>query len=223
MNSIIKLFMYYILILLGLIITSWIIWSRFIRARILRDIPDALFTEYRFWILFYICCIYLYVIKTILIPKKESLVFTEILDIIYKPLKTLDHTIKYNKYIKIYYYKICFNILTFITNIVKVKYKFVLIFVFCMQILPRIILVIFLLVDTFYYHKLEYFYKVVLIGLLPFIFNYLKYCLKDIYEQWILNLENSYIGVRIFEENYEFDDARKGNTKAIYHHEKKTI
>jgi hypothetical protein len=59
MTKIYNLLSYYILLLLGLITTSWIIWSRFIRNRIIRKIPDVLLTEYRFWILLYICCLYL--------------------------------------------------------------------------------------------------------------------------------------------------------------------
>ena len=63
MNKIFNLLSYYILLLLGLIGTSWIIWSRFIRERTIRNIPDELLTEYRVWILLYLCCIYFIIIK----------------------------------------------------------------------------------------------------------------------------------------------------------------
>ena len=104
MNKILNLFIYYLLLFLGLGITSWMIWSRFIRERTIRDIPDLLLTEYRFWILLYICIIYLYVIKNLIKPKTNN-PFSNIINILYKPLTVLDNFIKYNKYIRVYYYK----------------------------------------------------------------------------------------------------------------------
>ena len=101
---------YYLLVLLGLIITSWIIWSRFFRERTIRDIPDYLLTEIRFWILLYICFIYLYVVKTLIKEPKPNIYISMLSGLLNKylskPLVTLDHLIKHNRYNNDYYYKI---------------------------------------------------------------------------------------------------------------------
>ena len=159
---------YYLFILIGLIATSWIIWSRFVRARTIREIPDYFLTEYRFWILLYICCVYLYVIKNLLMPGESNSIFTLLVDQIYQAFTILDRFIKYNKYVKPYYYPI---ILFYIKVLQNVKGYYILNFILFMQIIPRIILVTILVLDTFYFQKLEVFYKVVLIGVLPFIFS----------------------------------------------------
>ena len=152
---------YYLLILVGLIITSWMIWSRFIRTRTIREIPDSLFTEYRFWILLYLCIIYINIIKNLYKPSEidpvVNSVIKEIITIVYKPLTTLDHMIKYNKYVKRHYYKIMFKFANFVVleNMTDNKIRLL---IFFMQIFPRFILVSFLFIDTFYFHKLEIFY-----------------------------------------------------------------
>ena len=205
---------YYLLILVGLIATSWIIWSRFIRTRTIREIPDYLLTEYRFWILLYICCVYLYVIKNLLKPSESNPIFTLLMDQIYKPFTVLDRFIKYNKYTKVYYHEI---ILLFIKLIKKIEAYHILGFILFMRIIPRIILVTFLLLDTFYFHKLEIFYKVVLIGILPFIFRYLKYSIKDMYEYYVEEIEHHYSEVTVYEKGYEGLISRKRKTEAIHH------
>ena len=107
--KIINLIIYFILLFGGLIGTSWIIWARFIRQRTIRDIPDYLLTEYRFWLLLYICLIYLYSIKSLLKEPSSHIIYQEINKIsnyIWKPLITLDHAIKYNSFCKDYYIKL---------------------------------------------------------------------------------------------------------------------
>jgi hypothetical protein len=222
MHKIIKLFIYYIFLLTGLILISWLIWSRFIRERTVRDIPDDSFNEFRFWILLYICIIYIIIIKNLLKTSKEIPGMSEFVNIIYKPLITLDHAIKYNKFIKSYYY----NFMLKLVNVVeksKINNNELEAIIFFIQIVPRIILVIFLFLDTFYFQKLEIFYKIVLIGLFPLIFRYFKYSCKDILEQWTLDLEAHYEHVRVFEINYDFDKHRIENEDPIFHKAKKTI
>lgn len=224
MNKFFNLFIYYFLIFLGLVITSWIIWSRFIRERTIRDIPDTLLTEYRFWILLYICFIYFYVIKNLIKPKEANPFIKEIINIIYKPLITLDHFFKYNKKIKVYYYKFMINLIVKYLDISKITDNSITIIIFFMQVFPRIILVIFLILDTFYFKKIEIFYKIVLIGVLPFIYRYIKYTIKDIYEKWISELEDRYKGVRISAEKISNDVYTfKETTNAPYHKNEKTI
>lgn len=218
-----NLIFYYLLVFLGLIITSWIIWSRFIRKRIIRNIPDSLFTEYRFWILLYICFIYSFTIKNLIKPS-ETTPYHEIIifftNIIYKPLITLDHLIKYNTFIKPYYYRIMFTLSIFIK---KKPFNLIKILVFFSQLFPRIILISFLIIDTFYFNKLEIFYKIILIGIIPFIYRYFKYSIKDLFEHLIVKLENKYSRVKVYEKGYEFDKNRKNNTNAALHCEERTI
>lgn len=215
LNKLFQFFSYYILLLLGLIGTSWIIWARFIRTRTIREIPDYLLTEYRFWILLYICCIYLYVIKNLLKPTEANSILTFLNDYIYKPFTILDRAIKYNKLIKPYYKK--FIIL--FTKTVKHWEEYIIFwFIIFIRIVPRFILVTFLLLDTFYFHKLEIFYKVILIGTLPFIYRYIKYSVKDMYEYYVEELENTYDEVTIFEKEYKYDLSRKRETEAIHHY-----
>ena len=221
MNKILNLISYYILLLLGLIITSWIIWSRFLRTRTIRDIPDMFFSEYRFWILLYICCIYLYVVKNLVKPKEGNIILLELSNLLFKPLSMLDHALKYNKYIKPYYDKTMFRLVAFLDD--NLADKKITIFIYVFQILPRIILVTFLLVDTFWFHKLEILYKIILIGLLPFLFRYFNYSLKDLYERWVLDLEDTYNFVDVHEKGYEYQRMRSYETKAIHHSKMKTI
>ena len=182
MNKIFNLLSYYILLLLGLIGTSWIIWSRFIRERTIRNIPDELLTEYRVWILLYLCCIYFIIIKNYIKESKSNTILTTISETIntyfWKPLITLDHFIKYNIYCKNYYYIFMTNFMKLWDTIFTIHGKSIII---SLYIIPRIILIAFLILDTFYFNKLEIFYKVVLIGILPFIFKYIEYSFKDFY------------------------------------------
>lgn len=62
-----KIIYYYILLITGLCVISLLIWSRFIRERLPKDIPYSYLTEFRFWILVYICCITVQMINDIII------------------------------------------------------------------------------------------------------------------------------------------------------------
>ena len=88
MNKKSNIIFYYLLVSLGLIITSWIIWSRFIRERTIRNIPDELFTEIRFWILLYICLIYFYVVKTLIKEPKPNIYISILSSLLNKYLST---------------------------------------------------------------------------------------------------------------------------------------
>lgn len=174
MNKFIRFISYYILLSLGLIAISWIIWSRFIRERTIRDIPDDLLTEYRVWILIYICCIYMYIIKNLVKPRKIT-AFTQIITIsleyLFKPLITLDHAIKYNRFIKDKYHKM---MLIIIYTIHTLKPIYLQIIIICFTTNPY--------------------------WVIPFIFRYLRYSIKDIYNHWIEELESIYSSVIIFKE-----------------------
>lgn len=214
--------LYYLTLLLGLCATSWIIWSRFIRERTIRDIPDNLLTEYRFWILIYICCIYLYVVKNLLMPKEANPVIKHFVDFIFKPLTNLDKAIKYNKYVKDYYHRV---MVKFVKVFANVTIKQLTITIFSVQIFPRIILVTFLVLDTFYFHKLELFYKVILIGVVPFIYRYIKYSIKEYYEYYLNELSNGYPIVKIYEVygKERWWEKTPKTPEAIYHNKMMTL
>ena len=197
-NTYIKTIWYYILLLLGLAAASWIIWSRFLRERTIREIPELL-TEYRFWFLMYLCSLYLYIIKSLLKPNNTNELLIKIIDTLYKPLYILDHLIKYNKFLKDVYLK---YMTKFIELLTKLNNQQLLIISIIFQIIPRLILITFLTQDVFYYNKIELFYKVILIGLLPFIYRYIIYSIKDFKEFYILLLEKLYKNVSLQDEAY---------------------
>jgi|ERR1700753_310620 len=216
MKKIFHTLLYYSLLLLGLIWTSWMVWSRFLRQRVIRDIPDAFLTEYRVWILIYICCIYLFVIKNLIKPTETRIDFSFLTAYLWQPLTTLDHFIKYNKYCKPYYENFIIKFIDKWDNLSSTSRR---ILIISFQVIPRMILVTVLFLDTFYFHKIEIFYKFVLIGLLPFIFRYIQYSVKDFYNYLVKQLMDKYSQVLIFEKGFEGDMSRKRETEAIWHYE----
>lgn len=215
MKKYFKFIIYYILLILGLCLISWLIWSRFIR-----DIPDASFTELRFWILLYLCFIYAYSIKHLLKNHYPNEILSQITTLCYTPLTTLDHSLKYNGYLIQYYYNF---IKTIIKLINTTSEKHILGVIFSLQILPRILLVTLLLVDTFWFHRLEIMYKAILIGLLPFIFRYLNYCLKDVYDYWVEELDLYYNFIIVFQEYFGYDYKVNAEFIPIHHFKKKFV
>lgn len=61
----------------------------------------------------YVCIIYIIIINLIK-PSKVIPGYKEIIDIIYKHLTSLNEAIKYNKFIKPYYYKLMSKVINFI-------------------------------------------------------------------------------------------------------------
>lgn len=139
---------------------------------------------------------------------------------------TFDRFIKYNRYTKKSYRELMFITLTKLKRFVPAK---IIRIIFCFQILPQMVLALFLGLDTFYFHKLELFYKIILIGLLLFIYSYLKYSIRDVIDQWIEDMETEYdyTSVRVNEEGYGGDVVqgldRVGKTDAIHHFTTVTI
>jgi len=151
-------------IFIGIFLTSFTIWNILIRVRLPRDIPFDL-SLIGFVLLFYICIIYfvnlvIQIIKYRKIKPKLSLsgIKKEVLDrlilfldIIYKPLITLDQSIKSNRIIKPYYEVILSIYLNFIDNILfKFKYSYLTLYVLY-ELFPRIVLVTAIFIDTFIY------------------------------------------------------------------------
>lgn len=139
---------------------------------------------------------------------------------VYKPLTTLDHLIKYNKHVKNYY---CKYILIKLNYWISLSDNERINILFSLDRLLRIILVIFLILDTFYFGRLEIFYKVILIGFLPFIWCYIQYSIKDVYHFYIKKLTDKYSFVFIFEKEFSNNISRIGKTDAVWHHDRVSV
>jgi hypothetical protein len=206
---------YFLVVLSGTTITSWIIWTRFIRERLPRDIPNDL-TESKFYLLLYICGIYLYIIKSLLIPKEPISLIVKMIKILYTPLVTLDESIKNNRYIlKIYNKMLTFamkRVDTFTFSQMKMLY-------ISYNILPRAFLVTLLCINVFYFHKLELIYDFILIGLIPLFHRYIKYSFKYAKEQYIKNLTDRYRCIWVSDINYTKVDWEY-NPETMLHHDK---
>lgn len=218
--------LYYLLLLIGFTITSWIIYSRFIRERLPKDIPMFL-TEHRFWFLLYLCLIYGYMLKTLIFQKTANQdnqeVVKHIKEFLYKPLLILDQGIKYNKYCKNLYYKF---INTFIEQLYSLTSKQQEYCSIIFQIIPRIVLGILLFRDVFYFHKIEIFYTFLLLGFIPLLYNYLKHSITEYKDHLIELLENKYAFVWFHDkgygcpENWEDLEEPYEHTEANKYHEK---
>jgi len=171
-----------LLAIIGAVLFIAFIWFRFIRQRLPKNIPFHL-TEYGCIILMYICCIYLFIITMLIVTfgtKNDTL--SRLIDYIYKPLKVLDESFKEITLIAYYHEKS-------IEALSKKSLGYNKIYYLC-NILPRLILITILSLDTFYFHHLENIYKIILIGLLIFLYKYFIYSLKYAKELYILKLES---------------------------------
>lgn len=220
---------YYILVSTGLIIVSWNFWTRFLRERTIKEIPDPYFNETKFWILFIICflcfCSITICVKHLYNEKKnaqnlfQTLIFF-IVSFFSKPIQIFDNFIKKTSFIE-RRYDIFISYLTQYSN--KIADQTLLKIIFLFQYLPRIILAIILFCDVFYFSKIEYFYKFLLIGLIPLIFNYIHASIEEYMNKNISLLEEFYSEILVFEKGFEFLVSRTRNSKAVYHFKHKTI
>jgi hypothetical protein len=165
-------------ILIPIIILLIYFYLRFIKERLPKDIPFAL-TVIGFFLLLNACCIYVFIIYNLLKKKhKTNIIISEIVQRIYQPFENLDSKIKESIDIS-YFYKYYFIPLMFkLENLLDQNYVFTILF----QLLPRVIMVITLAIDTYYFHKLHYIYNVVLISLLLLVGRYLLYSLQKLKE-----------------------------------------
>ena len=129
-----------------------------------------------------------------------------IVNIIYKPLKILDQTLKKNVIVKFYYTKIQKFILTVIHRFIvpKVVNPYLKI-VITFEILPRVFIGSTLALDVFYFHELHYIYNVVYISIVILVAKYLKYSFAYAKEQYILFLEEITDGI-LTNHTYPEDD-----------------
>jgi hypothetical protein len=174
-----------ILSIIGLTIFIIFMWYRFIRERLPKDVPFILSLE-GLIILIEICLLYLYIVYTLSTEKKHSNAFIiSLINNIFKPLEALDHSIKNHPRINPYYKRFIIYLaykLDPILNSSRIYY-------YTFAIFPRLVLVTALWIDVFYFHKLFYIYKVLLIGILLFLNRYLIYSLNYAKEHFIAQLE----------------------------------
>lgn len=215
-----KHYYHYLLILIGLGMVSWIIWARFIRTRVPKDIPFNL-TEYWFFILAYICLIYFYVAYKLIRPGKPNEAVTLIVELLFTPLVTLDESLKHHPNIQPIYHKFVDKVITRIQSYQKeFKQHAVIKRVYIrFYILPRVILVSILCLDTFYFHKLAWIYKIILLGALPLLHRYLKYSLKYIKEEYIKKIEYKYKKIELSDIN-ELKDGWVHDPEIMPYHNK---
>lgn len=211
------------LIIIGLTIIIWVLWSRFIRMRLPKDIPFNL-TEFWFYIILYVCFMYLIIIISLLNPREVHPLVTKFIKIAFTPLVLVDEAIKRNKFIKNPYNSLIakiikrFNTLT-VNDMLLIQIAY--------TIIPRAFLGILLCFDTFFMHKLLLIYDFILIGLFSLIHRYIKYSLKYVKEQYIKSLSETYEDVIIFavksQNSLDCEPLEIDYDKMIYHNQTVTL
>jgi hypothetical protein len=184
------------LALMGLLFVLFIIWNRFIRVRLPKDIPLTL-TDFKFIILSFTClifCLSLFLlVKEYLYPSK-SLSNNIINKFITESLRTFDRKIKDINFIWIKSEIIHLKIIFYAHRYVNYSKYIYLVFQ-----LPKIIIPFFLLIDIFYFCKIEIFYKLIPFLIIPLLYRYLYHSLHFFYsvrKHYI----NEILKVRIYEE-----------------------
>jgi hypothetical protein len=174
-----------ILILFGIIMLSGFIWLRFIRPRLPKEIPFNL-SLLGFFILLYLCGIYLYIVISLFRKAKPmNPILKEIIGYIYLPLEALDHYLKDLPYIN-KAYKRCIVFSAFNLHYFVVSTN---LFYYIFEIFPRILLVTVLFTDIFGHHELYFIYKFLLLSVFILVSKYIKYSLKYAKEYFIESLE----------------------------------
>lgn len=214
----IKLYYNYLLIPIGLGIVLWVIWVRFIRSRVPRDIPFEL-TEKWLFILIYICMIYFFMVYKLIRPGKAHETIALLVEIFFMPLVAFDAFIKKNKYIQPKYLKFVDKTITFLSFYKEESEQVRIIkriYIAC-YIIPRLILVFILCLDTFYFYKLAWIYKIVLLSISPLLLRYLIYSIKYINNQYIKDLDTKYDEIHLSDKNYTKVDWIYNQETMKYH------
>src|SRR3978361_36479 len=181
-----------LLTIIGAILFIAFIWYRFIRERLPKDIPLKL-SFLGFCILVSICGIFLYIVVSLIRQSKSvDPLIKQIVDSIYIPLKTFDHYIKKLSYTN-NTYKYGINFLAYILGPLIIDST---LFYYLFMIIPRLILLTTLYIDIFWFHKLYYIYKILLIGSVIFLGKYIIYSFKYAKEHFIEEFKH-YVSITI--------------------------
>lgn len=171
-----------LLIILSIFIISFMIWYRFLRTNIPRDIPFNI-TLLGFMLLSMLYIAYLITFLLLLnIIQNKTFILTNIINVFYKPLEYLDQEVKQHKKIKPYFEKYCLKFRPILT-----KYYY---FLIVLEIMPRIILIIIFMIDIFAFHKISYTYICIPFLIFLFLAKYIHYTLKNIKEDQMIKCNN---------------------------------
>ena len=216
--QVISYMIYFLLLSLGFSLIIIYIYLIFLRERLPRDIPFTL-TEFRFYILCFICIMYIYKLKHMIYPKKSNKIFSILLNYFYIPFSIIIKILKQKFIISTIYENTWLKIIPIIENWLFIHNAF---FIYIYYLIPRIILLSIFLVDVFYLHKIEIFYYFIFIGILSLTYNLIYLYLRYVLEDSIKFLENIYTKVAIFEEGFEEADFEH-NLKALHHDRRITV
>jgi hypothetical protein len=210
----------YFLIILGCLLFSLYFWNRFLRARIPKELPIKL-SVLGFFTFTYICIIFLYIIISLIFPRKPNKMVEMSIEFLFTPLKDFDNYLKVLPLIKPYYIKFMVWIIPKLDYlIIKTNRLYIIFWVF-----PRLILLSALFIDVFVFHKFHYKYMVIIFGLLLFLNRYFKYSLKKYKEDLIKShtITISYVLVPYkfgihpseYPENYDPDNDEDSPSMAL--------
>lgn len=193
-----------------ILLTMWIIWSRFIRERLPKDITFEYFNIYIVILLFLsTSLILMYYLLTLLkvIPNPKSK-FSLFIQHTFNHLKKKPRFIVINNFINE-------HILEGPSNTYKIIYEYVYIKPFIHQIgsklsyhfsdyplvpyviayiIPKTLPWIILLIEITLFQHIEYFYKVIIIFIVPLIFNIMLFIIK----------QHAIESIQIYEKYYDF-------------------
>jgi hypothetical protein len=186
----------YFLIILGFILFSLYFWNRFLRARIPKELPIKL-SVLGFFTFTYICIIFIYIVISLIFPRKPNKIVEMSIEFLFTPLKDFDNYLKSLPFIESYYIKFMVWVIPKLDYlIIKTNRLYMMFWVF-----PRLILLSALFIDVFMFHKFHYKYMVIIFGLLLFLNRYFKYSLKKYKEDLI---KTSIITIPTVEVPYKF-------------------
>lgn len=203
---------YYSTILLGITMFTWFFYTKFILIRIPKSVPLDL-TEIRFYIMVYVCIIYLYIVKSLLFPKEPNIYVKKLMEYVLYPLKTFDTAWKTSYLLQPYYMTIMSNFISYLES-TNTFFRHLLFISF--QIIPRIILILILIMDIFYFRELSYIYKFVFLALFPLLYRYIKYSLKSYTDHLIIFAKKDYDYIEIHNVTNLFFPDEDPNPEAIY-------
>jgi hypothetical protein len=138
----------------------FIIWFRYIRERLPRDIPFNL-SLIGFIIIICICIGYIYAIYKYIKPESNGInTIVKVKKYLFKPIELLITFFRHNEFTKENYEKL---LLLFLQKAKKMNYLKAHILI---NILPRVILLSLFIIDIFYFQSINYFYKILIIGII---------------------------------------------------------
>lgn len=174
----------YTLMFFGSCIIFILLWNRFIRERLPREIPFIL--TYKSFFCLTILCIGLFVTFVSFFYKANT-PFKSI-RLIKEYIYTSLH-VSFNFYINKLRSLVKVNVINlYIINFLK-KYLSKKFYIYLFFISPKIILPIILLLDIFYFGKIENFYKVMFFMFLPLLYNFIYFSLHYFYIEQLESIE----------------------------------